>query len=258
MSQINPAFVNPAMTLRPQCLIRPGTMGLVAAPGHSQMVRPIAFGGLGVPTHFNPAMSGIQHPLLMLDQQSLLQHQQLIQQQQQQQQLIAMNPNLSQAVLANQMMVCAVSIRPKLNLFSVTAESAIGSIGWGKWRYFASRDSGTSSSKRAGAKRSGADDSRPLGDVTIRPPVRLRHPGRGRFHAEQRQSRAAPSRHLPTGDKLRLRRTVPVLAIQKMNLFLSCKYCHKFLFLPTNGATVFQPVKTGTFKQRSRQLSNVQ
>ena len=105
MNHLNPAaFVNPGLTVRPQCVIRP-MAGLVQ--GH-QMMRPIgipsALGMQGMQAHYNPALAQLNPQMVVMDQQTLLQHQQLLQQQHQQQQLVAMNPALNQ-VLANQVMV---------------------------------------------------------------------------------------------------------------------------------------------------------
>ena len=112
MNHLNPAaFVNPALTslqgVRPQCILRPNAMGLMHAQGH-QMIRPMGIPNtLGqMPSHFNPAMGGMgHHPLLVLDQQTLLQHQHLLQQQQQQQLLAMQQSSLHQSVLGNQVMV---------------------------------------------------------------------------------------------------------------------------------------------------------
>ena len=111
MNPLNPAaFVNPALTgqIRPQCIIRPGAMSLMH-PQAAQVVRPIGLTGtLGVQGHFASglgAMNHLNHPgLIMVDQQSLLQHQQLLQQQQQQQ-LLTINPALNQQILTNQVLV---------------------------------------------------------------------------------------------------------------------------------------------------------
>lgn len=112
MNHLNPAaFVNPALTslqgVRPQCILRPNAMGLMHAQGH-QMIRPMGIPNtLGqMPSHFNPAMGGMgHHPLLVLDQQTLLQHQHLLQQQQQQQLLAMQQSSLHQSVLGNQVML---------------------------------------------------------------------------------------------------------------------------------------------------------